>query len=104
MLLRFPTWTSSHNPGFVHGLAASHWPQGEAGSGTGRSFGLAADRRIESGSIDLVILLQNLINHSAADSLVGACKAAGVPFVLSQGYGVSGVRAAIEKTAPAGCT
>ena len=54
-------------------------------------------RRVENGTVDLVILIQNLIDHSAADSLVHACKATGVPFVLSQGYGISGVRAAVEK-------
>jgi hypothetical protein len=59
-------------------------------------------RRIESGTVDLVILIQNLINHSAADSLVDACKAASVPLVLTQGYGISGLRAALEKSSPGG--
>ena len=59
----------------------------------------AVVRRIAGGTIDFVLLIQNLIDHAAADSLVRTCKAGAVPFALTQGYGVGAVRSALEKLA-----
>lgn len=56
-------------------------------------------RRIQGGTIDLVLLIQNLIDHAASDALVRTCKAEAVPFALTQGYGVGAVRVAVEKLA-----
>ncbi len=55
-------------------------------------------RRVEQGSVDMVLLLLRFIHHSHTDVLVPACKRTGVPLVqVETGYGVDAVRRAIDK-------
>jgi hypothetical protein len=58
----------------------------------------ALARRVQSGSVDLVLLLLRFIHHSHSDVLLPACKEASVPLVqVETGYGVDAVRRAIDK-------
>jgi hypothetical protein len=55
-------------------------------------------RRVEKGTVDVVILLLRFIHHSHSDVLVPVCKNAGVPLVaVSSGYGVDAVRRSFDK-------
>lgn len=57
----------------------------------------ALAQRIQSGNIDMVILLARFMSHQAWYILVPPCKEARVPFVLvERGYGLSQVRSAVE--------
>lgn len=54
--------------------------------------------QVRSGSVDFVILLQSLINHSVCGKIVDACRSAKVPFAaVERGYGVERIRMAIEQ-------
>lgn len=76
----------------VFGFATLEW---DSGWQPRRIEALA--RRIEQGSVDIVILLARFLSHKAWDSLVPVCKEAGVPFILvERGYGVSQVQATME--------
>jgi hypothetical protein len=57
--------------------------------------------QIANGNIDLVIFLARWMSHSAWHLIVPICKEAGIPFVLVEGgYGVSQIRATMEKVLP----
>lgn len=54
--------------------------------------------RVESGAIDMMIMLARFMSHQAWYILVPPCKASKVPFVLvERGYGLSQVRHTMEK-------
>jgi hypothetical protein len=54
--------------------------------------------RVTGGRVEFVLLLARFISHKVTDILLPACRAAGVPWVMvPQGYGVSGVKLAIER-------
>ncbi len=87
-------------------------PRSEALERLKTSFGFASltweridPRRLESiatsvaaGSLDLVIVLRRFISHDVDRVVLPACKRAGVAWVsVEHGYGVSQVRAAIER-------
>jgi len=58
-------------------------------------------KRVESGAVDMIILLARFTSHAASYILVPACKESGVPFILvERGYGVSQARATMEKVLP----
>lgn len=75
------------------GFAAVDWDSGWQPRRVG-----ALQRRIQSGGVDIVILLARFLSHKTWDALVPVCKAAGVPFVLvERGYGLTQVRATMER-------
>ena len=54
--------------------------------------------RIRRGNLGVLIILRGFVNHSDTEALVPACKESNVPYCLvDQGYGVSQVRAALER-------
>ena len=74
------------------GFASLDWERGWNPART-----RACAKRVEHGVYDLVILLARFASHSLQDSVIAACKAHGIPWVVVQhGYGVAGVRVAME--------
>jgi hypothetical protein len=58
----------------------------------------ALAERVRSRSVDLVILLRSFISHAEQETVLDACRAASVPFVVvDAGYGVNQVKLAIER-------
>ena len=57
----------------------------------------AAVGRIESGSVELVLVIQNLVFHKDSDRIRDAARASGAAWAMVSGYGVSGVRQGIER-------
>ena len=54
--------------------------------------------RVKAGGVDLVVILSRFVGHDADQVILPACKDAGVPFVpVKSGYGVVGIRRAIER-------
>lgn len=54
--------------------------------------------RVRAGGLDVVFILTRFVGHDADQVILPACKDAGVPFVPVQtGYGIAGVRRAIER-------
>ena len=54
--------------------------------------------RVRAGGVDLVIILSRFVGHDADQVIQPACREAGIPFVaVRSGYGVSGIRMAIER-------
>lgn len=54
--------------------------------------------RVRSGGVHIVILLHRFVGHDVADRLVAACKETGTPWAgVDRGYGVSAIKAAIER-------
>lgn len=54
--------------------------------------------RIRGGGIDMVLLLARFISHKVTDVLVPALREAGIPWAMvERGYGVGGIRAALER-------
>ncbi|MEZ4238864.1 MAG: hypothetical protein R3F59_22470 [Myxococcota bacterium] len=61
-----------------------------------RLKGLA--ERVRSRSVDFVIVLRAFIGHAEQETVLDACRAADVPFVIvDSGYGVNQVKLAIER-------
>lgn len=57
--------------------------------------------RVRAGGVDLVMILARFVGHDADQVILPACKDAGVPFVsVKSGYGVAGIRRAIERYVP----
>lgn len=57
-----------------------------------------AKQRIQSGTVDLVLILRRFIGHDAGEVLVPAAKAAAIPFVyVPAGYGPEQVAQAMER-------
>lgn len=57
--------------------------------------------RVKAGSVDLVMILTRFVGRDSDHLILPACKDAGVPFVpVKSGYGVVGIRRAIERYAP----
>lgn len=57
--------------------------------------------RIRQGNVDLLLIIQRFVNHTATNTVVPVCKEHGVPFVVvAGGYGVSQIRHAIETRLP----
>lgn len=55
-------------------------------------------RRIEQGSVDLVLILRDFISHKAADAVADACDGSDArPVWIDSGYGVSQIRLALER-------
>jgi len=53
--------------------------------------------RIRCGSLDLVFVLANLVSHKQADAIIRAAKESPIPWALTIGYGVSAIKAALER-------
>jgi hypothetical protein len=83
----------------LFGTASLTW---ETGWDNRRVESLA--ERIRSGNVDLLLIIQRFVNHTATNAVVPVCKETGVPFVVvSGGYGANQIRHAIEaKLQPAG--
>jgi len=57
----------------------------------------AVAQRIAKGAYDMVIVVQTLIGHPEAERLLDAAKQGRVPWAMVDGYGVSAVRAGLER-------
>ena len=54
--------------------------------------------RVLRHSVDMVVLLRQLLSHKVSEAITPACNQAGVPFVVvDTGYGVTQVRLGIER-------
>ncbi|MFZ5476903.1 MAG: hypothetical protein ACOZNI_09030 [Myxococcota bacterium] len=54
--------------------------------------------RVKARGVDLVLILTRFVGHDADQVILPACKDTGVPFVpVKSGYGVAGMRRAIER-------
>lgn len=76
------------------GFAELAWEHSE---GSRNSLQKVRDR-VRAGGVDGVLLLSRFVGHDADEVIQPACREAGVPFVpVKTGYGVTGIRTAIER-------
>ena len=81
------------------GFGALAWEQAE---GSRNSLQKVRDR-VRAGGVDMVLLLARFVGHDADEVIQPACKEAGIAFVpVKTGYGIAGLRAAIERFVPQG--
>ncbi len=53
--------------------------------------------RIRKGSIDIVVLLKGLIDHSQSDSIIAAAKESSVAWALVESYGATSIKAGLDR-------
>lgn len=76
------------------GFAELAWEQAEHS----RNSLQKVRERVRAGGVDLVLILTRFVGHDADQVIMPACREAGVPLVpVKTGYGVAGIRMAIER-------
>jgi hypothetical protein len=76
----------------VFGLRSLEWPELDAP----RKLAAVA-QRIRHRTIELVIVLQPFVSHNESNTLIVAAKDADTPWLLTEGYGVTSVKRAVER-------
>jgi hypothetical protein len=53
--------------------------------------------RIQRGTVDIVVLLKGLVDHKQSEPVIAAAKASNVAWALAEGYGITAVKASLDR-------